>query len=127
MPTSGLNKKQKLAIEKFIEYGNKTKAYREVYECQMDSRECNREMNRILDLPGAKEYLELIRQQSIERLGDLAEYLARTLLDDIEWRGENGERSKTWQKSVDLLQKQQGLQTAKLNVDQKTEVVINID
>lgn len=127
MPYSGLTKKQKLAIEKFVEYGNKTQAYREVYECEMDSRKCNAEMNRILDLPDAKEYLELIRKQSIERLGDLAEYLARNLLDDIEYRDEKGNKSKTWQKSVELLQKQFGLQTTKLNVDQKTVVEINVD
>ena len=46
-------------------------------------------------------------------------------MDDIVFRDEKGHRSPTWQKSVDLLQKQLGLQSSK--VDLKNNMTIKVD
>ena len=61
----------------------------------------------------------------MRRWGDCASVLVQELMDDIVFRDEKGHRSPTWQKSVDLLQKQLGLQSSK--VDLKNNMTIKVD
>jgi len=48
------------------------------------------------------------------------------LLEDINYTDEDGKHSATWTKSVDLLQKQLGLQNQKIDVSAEKGITINI-
>ena len=126
MATEALTAKERKAIELYVEYGNKAQAYREVYKSDSPSNALSERMSRILAKPKAVEYLDAVRAEYIRRFGDKFALLLKEFVDDIEYRDENGKHSPTWQKSAELLQKQLGYQTTKLDVDQKTVVEIDI-
>ena len=126
MNPSELTAKQKKAIEYFVECGQKAKAYKDAYDGNTDSSHAIREMNKILDKPEGQEYLALVRKQYIDRIGNRAEFIMKQLVEDIEWRGEKGGKSATWAKSIDLLQKQLGLQSQKVDLAAQNEININI-
>lgn len=127
MATDALTAKERKAIELFVEYGNKAKAYREVYGSESPSNYLSERMNRILAKPKAIEYLDAVRAEYIRKFGDKFALLIKELAEDVAYRDEKGNHSPTWQKSADLLQKQLGYQTAKFDIDQKTVVEVNIE
>lgn len=74
-----------------------------------------------------KDYIQQLQHEQVERFGDLAEVIARELAQDIVERDEDGKHNAGWQKSVDLLQKQLGLQTNKLDTKiTSNDIKINI-
>lgn len=117
MPTDALTAKERKAIELFVEYGNKAQAYREVYKSDSPSNALSERMSRILAKPKAVEYLDAVRADYIKRFGDKFAFLLKELVDDIEYRDDDGKRSPTWQRSVELLQKQLGFQSQKIDAN----------
>ncbi len=118
MPQAGLTVKMKKFIERFVETGNKTQSYKDVYDVEMmTDQACLIEAGKILKREGATEYLNEVRAQYLARIGDKAEMIMKELVDDITYRDEKGRHSPTWQKSADLLQKQLGLQSQKIDAN----------
>lgn len=118
MPQAGLTAKMKKFIERFVETGNKTQSYKDVYDVElMTDQACLIEAGKILKRAGATEYLNEVRAQYLAHIGDKAEMIMKELVDDIQYRDDKGKRSPTWQKSVDLLQKQLGLQSQRLDAN----------
>ena len=127
MPTDALTKKERQAIELWVELGNKAEAYRRVYESNSPSNALSERMNRILAKPKAIEYLDQVRADYIKRFGDKFALLLKEFIDDIEYRDEEGRHSPTWQRSAELLQKQLGYQTTKVDANISTpSIKINI-
>jgi len=128
MPQAGLTAKMKKFIERFVETGNKTQSYKDVYDVElMTDQACLIEAGKILKRAGATEYLNEVRAQYLAHIGDKAQLIMKELVDDIQYRDEKGKKSPTWAKSIDLLQKQLGLQSQKVDANISTpSIKINI-
>ena len=74
------------------------------------------------------EYIKELQQALVERFADASAIILEQLMQDIIYRDENGEHSPTWLKSVDLAQKQLGLQKLKADIQQEHTIInVNID
>jgi phage terminase small subunit len=73
--------KEKAFIDKFLELGNKTQAYAEIYKCKSDSARKN--ANRVMTKEGVKQYYEArMKQLEDERIAkpkEVLEYLTRVM------------------------------------------------
>ncbi len=122
---SELSKKEKLFIERFVETGNKTQSYKDVYQPEYEGIPnyddfCYANAVKILKKEKGIEYMQEVRAQYLARVGDKAEFIMRELMDDISYRSPDGKKSPTWAKSLDLLQKQLGLQSQKVDANVNT-------
>lgn len=119
-----LTKKQRAFCEEYALNGfNAIQAYLKAFDAS--ERTANTEGYKLLKKPEVIEYIKELQAERVRRWGDCASVLAQELMDDIVFRDEKGHRSPTWQKSVDLLQKQLGLQSSK--VDLKNNMTIKVD
>lgn len=122
-----LTLKQKAFIEEYVRNGyNGTKAYRTITP-DIDPNKATKIASRIIKSPEGQEYMQQVQHDNLERFGNLPEMIIKELTDDLTYRDEKGNRSKTWQKSADLLQKQLGLQSTKVDVKGNMEIKVDLD
>lgn len=104
---------------------NGVKAYLEVCP-DMDYDIACISASRLLKKPEVMDYIKELQQEAVAEYGDLAAMIARELVDDIQYRDEEGNHSGGWQKSIDLLSKNLGLQKQDISVKQTT-ITVDID
>lgn len=122
-----MTEKQKRFCELYVQTYNAKKAYFEAYHCPEDTSTSRTNPYILLKRQDIKDYIKELQREQVERFGDLAEVIARELAQDIVERDEDGKHNAGWQKSVDLLQKQLGLQTNKVDAKVASEdIKINI-
>lgn len=122
-----LNAKQRAFCEEYVRNGyNATQAYLAVYECDKDTAPAGG--CRLLKKPHIKEYVRELQKEIFEAAAINGERIALKLAEiafagkDDEYYGANSQL-----KALDLLQKQLGIQTQKVEADVKTDIVINIE
>lgn len=98
---------------------NGAKAYLEVCP-EMDYDIACASASRLLKKPEVMEYIKELQREAVAEYGDLAALIARELVDDIQYRDEDGNHSGGWQKSIDLLSKNLGLQKQDISVKTTT-------
>ena len=119
--------KQKAFVEEYVRNGyNGSKAYRTVSP-DVDITTANEMASKWTRKPEVLEYIKEIQQKNLERYGNLPEMIIKELTDDLTYRDEKGNRSKTWQKSADLLQKQLGLQSSKIDLKNNMSIKVDLD
>lgn len=116
-----LTANQKKFIEEYTKDYNARQAYFRAYGSYSHQHPYD-----ILKKPEAQAYLQQLQQEAIKRYGDIAEGIIKELADDVFLRDEENKHSASWQKSVDLLQKQLGLQNQKIDMKATTDININI-
>lgn len=104
---------------------NGTKAYQEVYPTAAYST-AKSEASRLLHREDIMNYIKELQQEAVKQYGDLAAMIAAELVDDIQYRDDDGNHSAGWQKSVDLLSKNLGLQKQDISV-KATTITVDID
>ena len=122
-----LTAKQKKFAENYALLGNARKCYIDAFPEVKNVESADSCAYILLRKPEVAEYIQEIRKQNLERIGDKFNYIAQQLIEDIEYRDEKGRKSATWAKSMQMLQNMYGFQQMKVSVDQKTEVVVNVD
>lgn len=121
-----LTKKQRSFCEEYALNGfNAIQAYLTAFGC--GERTAKTEGYQLLKKPEVIEYVKELQAERVRRWGDCASVIVQELMDDIAFRDEKGKRSSTWQKSVDLLQKQLGLQSTKLDVKSNMQIKVDLD
>ena len=127
MQQMGLNGKQKAFCEEYVANGyNAQKAYAIVYDCwneaSVRSNTC-----RLLKNEKVKEYIKELQKERFEALNISAERVAEKLAYIAFAEKDDNYYNATAQlKALDLLQKQMGLQTQKVDANVSTEININI-
>ena len=121
-----LTKKQRAFCEEYALNGfNAIQAYLKAFDA--GERTANTEGYQLLKKPEVIEYIKELQAERVRRWGDCASVLVQELMDDIVFRDEKGHRSPTWQKSVDLLQKQLGLQSSKVDLKNNMTIKVGLD
>ena len=101
---------------------NGTRAYMEVYpDASRETALAN--SSKLLHRDDILDYIKELQQAAVKEYGDMAALIAKELVDDINYRDIEGNRSPGWQKSVDLLSKNLGLQKQDISVKQTTITV----
>lgn len=101
---------------------NGTQAYLEAYpDASYDTARIN--ASKLLKRDDVLDYIKELQQAAVKEYGDMAALIAKELVDDINYRDIDGNRSPGWQKSVDLLSKNLGLQKQDISVKQTTITV----
>lgn len=122
-----MTEKQKRFCEEYVKCYNAKRAYIAAFHCPEHTSTSETNPYMLLKRQDIKDYIQQLQREQVERFGDLAELLARELAEDIVERDEDGRHNAGWQKSVDLLQKQLGLQTNKVDAKVASEdIKINI-
>ena len=127
MPQNGLNGKQQAFCEEYVANGyNAQKAYAVVYDCwneaSLRSNTC-----RLLRNDKVKEYIRELQKERFEALNISAERVAEKLADIAFAEKDDNYYNATAQlKALDLLQKQMGLQTQKVDANVSTEINVNL-
>lgn len=117
----GLTPRQRQFIEEYAISYNAKEAYFKVYGGTSKQHPYD-----VLHKPEAQEYLKQLQQEEISKWGEKADVILAALLDDALIIDEEGKHSPTWLKSIELAQKQLGLQNQKVDLNSKQEVIINI-
>ena len=121
-----LNAKEKKFAENYALHGNKRKCYLEAFPECVSNEAADASSARLLKKPEVAEYIQTMRKEALERIGEKFDYIATQLVDDIEYRNEKGQKSATWAKSMQMLQNMYGFQSMKLDVAAQNEIIINI-
>lgn len=108
-----LTNKEKLFCEEYIKDYNATQAYYRAYGGSMAT--ASGSGYKKLKKEAVKAYISELQKEMRERWGDIASVLVHELMSDVVERDDEGNHSGSWQKSVDLLQKQLGLQNQKID------------
>lgn len=119
-----LTKRQKAFCEEYVKSYNATKAYLKVNDCTYET--ANSTGCLLLKKPEVLEYIKLLQAEHVKRFGDLSQLIINELVEDIYSRDDDGKHNSGWQKSVDLLQKQLGLQNQKVDISGKPQIEITI-
>ena len=119
-----LTAKERAFCEEYVKSYNAYQAYLDVYKCKPDTAKSAGW--KLLYRPAIVEYIKELQQALTERYVDASAIILEQLMQDIIYRDENGEHSPTWLKSVDLAQKQLGLQKLKADIQQE-HVIINVN
>ena len=119
-----LTAKDRAFCEEYVKSYNAYQAYLGVYGCKPDTAKSAGW--KFLYRPAIVEYIKKLQQALVERYADASAIILEQLMQDIIYRDENGEHSPTWLKSVDLAQKQLGLQKLKADIQQE-HVIINVN
>ena len=122
--TSELTAKERAFCEFYVQNYNASQAYLSAYDCKLDT--ANAAGYKMLKRPAIINYIKELQQELTERFVDASAIILNELMEDITFRDESGCHSSTWQKSVDLAQKQLGLQKIKADVQQE-HVIINVN
>lgn len=122
-----LTKKQRTFCEEYVRNGgNATKAYLFAYDCEYTT--ANGQGYRMLRKEGIREYIVELQKRAYEVACINAERVALKLAEIAFADKEDEYYSVSAQlKSLELLQKQLGLQKQHIEADLKTDIVINID
>ena len=118
-----LTAKERAFCEEYVKSYNAYQAYLDVYGCKPDTAKSAGW--KLLYRPAIVEYIKELQQALVERYADASAIILEELMNDIVYKDENGNHSSTWLKSVDLAQKQLGLQKLKADI-QAENTVINV-
>lgn len=121
-----LTPRQKAFAEEYVMNGyNATQAYLKAYNCsEKTARACCVDN---LKRQNVKDYIWALQKQAFEANCINAERVALKLAEiAFSSKGDEYYNSNAQLKALDLLQKQLGLQTQKLEADVKNDIVINI-
>lgn len=75
------------------------------------------ESSKLLKREDILTYLKELQKAATARYGDIGEFLMKYLTADVEEMDEFGKHNPGWQKSVDLIQKQMGIQNQVIKAD----------
>lgn len=122
-----LNAKQKIFCEEYVANGyNAQSAYKVAYKCG-DSATLKVSPYKLLKQESVKEYIKEIQKDRFEALNISADRIAEKLSDiAFAVKGDETYNTQAQLKALDLLQKQLGLQTQKVDANVSTDIVINI-
>ena len=120
----GLTAKERAFCDEYVKTYNAGQAYMAVYDCKLNT--ALSDGYKMLKRPEIINYIKELQQALTERYVDAAAIILDELMKDVLYRDENGNHSPTWQKSVDLAQKQLGLQKLKADI-QAENTVINVN
>lgn len=123
----GLTKKEQAFCEYYaLHCESATQAYLKAYGCEYTT--ANAQGCKMLHKPHIKEYIETLQKQAFESACISAEKVALKLAE-IAFADKNDKiyTVSAQLKSLELLQKQMGLQTQKVEADVKNEININIE
>ena len=118
-----LTAKERAFCEQYVKTYNAYQSYLEVYNCKPDTAKSAGW--KLLYRPAIIEYIKELQKELVERYADASAIILEELMQDIIYRDENGNHSSTWLKSVDLAQKQLGLQKLKADI-QAENTIINV-
>ena len=118
-----LTAKERAFCEEYVKSYNAYQSYLDVYGCKPDTAKSAGW--KLLYRPAIIEYIKELQQSLVERYADASAIILEELMQDIIYRDEDGKHSPTWLKSVDLAQKQLGLQKLKADI-QAENTVINV-
>ena len=118
-----LTAKERAFCEEYVKSYNAYQSYLDVYGCKPDTAKSAGW--KLLYRPAIIEYIKELQQSLVERYADASAIILEQLMQDIIYRDEDGKHSPTWLKSVDLAQKQLGLQKLKADI-QAENTVINV-
>lgn len=121
--SSELTAKEIAFCEEYVKTYKACQSYFNAYGCKLDTAKSAGW--KMLSRPAIVEYIKKLQQALVERYADASAIILEQLMDDIVYRDENGCHSSTWLKSVDLAQKQLGLQKLKADI-QAENTVINV-
>lgn len=122
-----LTDKQQAFCEEYVRNGyNGTRAYLKAFPDCTNPDTAGKQASCLNKKPEVIEYIKKLQAENVRRFGDMSEAILRELALDAFGIDETGKKSPTWQKSVDLLQKQLGLQNLKMDVKAKQTITINI-
>ena len=119
----GLTAKERAFCEEYVKTYNAGQAYMEVYDCKLNT--ALSDGYKMLKRPAIINYIKELQQALTERYVDAASIILNELMEDIVYRDADNNHSPTWLKSVDLVQKQLGLQKLKADI-QAENTVINV-
>lgn len=126
--TKGLTAKERAFCEEYVKTYNATQAYYNVYNCGYDT--ANSAAFRKLKDKEIQEYIQQLQKEQFAAAAITAERVGLKLaeLAFVE-KGDDLYGTSAQTKTLDLLQKQLGLQTQKVdaNVNQETTIVVSID
>lgn len=124
---NGLTKKEKAFCEEYvINGGSATKAYLTAYECAPST--ASTAGWKLLKRDGVKEYIAELQKEAFAAACISAERVALKLADiAFSEKGDENYNASAQLKALDLLQKQLGVQTQKIEADITTDIVINIE
>lgn len=114
-----LTEKQRKFCELYVTNYNATKSYMEAFEND-NYNTCRANGNRLLKDDKILNYVKKLQDEKIKRYGDVAQLVLDNLIEDIVERDDELKHNASWQKSVDLLQKQLGLQNQKIDANVNT-------
>ena len=121
-----LTAKERAFCEQYVKTYNAYQSYLDVYGCKPDTAKSAGW--KLLYRPAIIEYIKKLQQSLVERYADASAIILEELMQDIIYKDENGRHSPTWLKSVDLAQKQLGLQKLKADIQQEHTIInVNID
>lgn len=123
---AGLTKKEKAFCEAYVfDAESATGAYLKAYGCEYST--ANAQGHKMLRKPHIKEYIDALQKEAFEAACITAEKVALKLAD-IAFAAKDDEHytASAQLKALDLLQKQMGLQTQKIDADVRTDININI-
>ena len=118
-----LTAKERAFCEEYVKSYNAYQAYLDVYGCKPDTAKSAGW--KLLYRPAIIEYIKELQQALVDRYADAASIILNELMQDITFRDADNNHSPTWLKSVDLVQKQLGLQKLKADI-QAQNTVINV-
>lgn len=121
-----LTAKERAFCEQYVKSYNAYLAYLDVYGCKPDTAKSAGW--KLLYRPAVVEYIKELQQALVERYADAASIILNELMEDIVYRDADNNHSPTWLKSVDLVQKQLGLQKLKADIQAEHTIInVNID
>ena len=124
--SSELTAKERAFCDEYVKTYNASYAYLRAYGCKPDT--ANAAGWKLLSRPAIVEYITELQQALVERYADAASIILNELMEDITFRDADNNHSQTWLKSVDLAQKQLGLQKLKADIQQEHTIInVNID
>ena len=119
----GLTPKQKKFVEEYVKDYNKTQAYKRAYNMDMSDEVAFQSAYRILKTDEAINYLHALQDEILRQSGLNATYILNGLREIYE---DPTSTKAEKMKAADLMSKNMGLQTQKVETT-ATVVVINID
>ena len=120
-----MTENQKTFCEEYVKCYNKAKAYHIAYP-NASIENCRKAAYHLFKKQDVQDYIKLLQEEAIREFGNISDLIAKELLDDITYRDEDGNHSSGWQKSVDLLSKNLGLQKQDISV-KTTTITVDID
>lgn len=120
-----MTEKQKVFCEEYVRTYSAINAYRKAYP---DAKEITIKTHYkdLLKKEDCIAYIKELQEAAVKAFGNAGDLIAKELLEDITYRDEDGKHNPGWQKSVDLLSKNLGLQKQDISVKQTT-ITVDID